>query len=80
MNWPEGIRVRIEPVPAEEKFGVSEEEWSDSPEAIEAWIAWYDSLEPPWLTPEEEAEWKAWRQKVGGIDARRLLAVRPKGR
>ena len=46
VNWPEGRRVVIEPVPEIETFGISEEDWSDSPEAIADWLKWYASLEP----------------------------------
>jgi hypothetical protein len=47
---------------------MSEEEWSDSPEAIEDWLRWYDSLEPLEFTPQEEADLAAWRQKVKEYD------------
>ena len=53
----------IEPVPEIETFGISEEDWSDSPEAVADWLEWYVSLEPLEITPEEETEWQAWREK-----------------
>src|SRR5579862_1517086 len=64
VDWPEGAKVEVELVDPESKIGISEEEWSDSPEAIAEWIRWYDSLEPLQITPEEEAEIAAWRQKI----------------
>jgi hypothetical protein len=65
VDWPEGCRLLIESDPeAPEPIGVREEEWSNSPEAIADWLAWYDSLEPLVFTPEEEADMAAWRQKV----------------
>ena len=39
-------------------LGVTEEEWSNTPEAIADWLKWYDSLEPLVMTPEEQAEWE----------------------
>jgi hypothetical protein len=35
-----------------------EEDWQDTPEAIAAWLRWYDSLEPLQFTPQEEAKWQ----------------------
>ncbi len=63
-DWPEGCRVVVEPVPATDQIGLSEEEWPRTPEAIADWLKWFDSLEPVQLTPEEEADWAAARQKV----------------
>ena len=67
VDLPEGcrLRVEVEPGPAEsEAIGISEEEWARSPEAIAAWLEWYDSLEPLVFTPEEEADLARWRQEV----------------
>lgn len=41
-----------------------EEDWSNTPEAIGDWRRWYDSLEPLETTPQEEADWAAWRMRV----------------
>jgi hypothetical protein len=61
-DLPEGCRVLVEPIPEEEGFGIREEDWQDTPEAIAAWLRWYDSLEPFQMTPQEEAEWQAARR------------------
>lgn len=61
-DWPEGCRVLVEPVPATEPIGLSEEEWPRTPEAIADWLKWFDSFEPVQMTPEEEADWAAARQ------------------
>jgi len=60
VDWPDGSQVLIEPV--EEIIGMREEDWSDTPEAIAAWLQWYDSLEPLIFTAEERAAWDAARQ------------------
>jgi hypothetical protein len=60
-DLPEGCRVIVEPI-TEIAFGIREEDWSDAPEAIVAWIKWYDSLEPLERTPQEEIEWQAARE------------------
>ncbi len=60
-DLPEGSRVLVEPITEEEPLGIREEDWPDTPEAIAAWLRWYDSLEPIERTPEEEAEWQAAR-------------------
>ena len=66
----EGARVLVEvrPVPeknslAESRF-MTEEEQSDDPEEIAKWIADIRALPPLTMTPEEEADLAAWRQKV----------------
>lgn len=61
-TWPEGSQLRIEAV--DDKPGLSEEEWANSPEAITDWIHWYDSLEPLQITPEDEADLAAWRRRI----------------
>jgi hypothetical protein len=65
VDWPDGCRLTIEPEIAESDcVGMPEEDWSNSPEAIADWLAWYDSLEPLEFTPEELADLAGWRQKV----------------
>lgn len=56
-DWPEGKRVVIGEAPDELDVGMREEDWPTTPEGIAAWIARVDQLQP-FLTPEEEAEWK----------------------
>jgi hypothetical protein len=65
VDWPEGARVEVSlSEPARPRVGLTEEEWPTDPEAIEAWLRWYDSLEPLEFTPAEEADLAAWRQKI----------------
>ena len=65
VDWPEGCRLVIEPeTTAGSRAEMDEDDWSNSPEAIADWLAWYDSLEPLEFTPEERADLVNWRQKV----------------
>jgi hypothetical protein len=65
VDWPEGCRLLVEPELVDAKaIGVGEAEWSNSPEAISDWLAWYDSLEPLEITSDEAADLADWRQKV----------------
>ena len=65
VDWPEGCRLTVEPEVVESTpIGVRDDDWSDSPEAVADWLAWYDSLEPLDFAPEEEANLADWRQRV----------------
>jgi hypothetical protein len=65
VDWPDGCRLRIEPDPVQAAPGEGHaEDWSNAPEAIADWLAWYDSLEPRAFTPEEEADLRDWRRRV----------------
>lgn len=57
-DWPDGTPVRVESV--RESDHLREEDWDTSPEAIAAWIAMVDQLEPV-MTPEEDAAWRKAR-------------------
>lgn len=63
-DWPEGCRLRVEPLDQGESFGMREEDWSNTPEAIIEWLAWYDALEPLEFTAEEEVDLATWREQV----------------
>jgi len=56
-DWPEGCAVVIEPVsaPPEE----ADEEGPATPEVIAARLALMDQCEPGWLSPEDDAAWRA---------------------
>lgn len=55
IDWPDGIELLVEPVPAGEKIGMTEDEWRDDPKSIADWIAWVDTIEPMiWAEGERE--------------------------
>jgi hypothetical protein len=63
LRLPEGTELII-PIPDPlEAAHPCAEAWSDSSEAIEAWLRWYDSIEPVDFTEEERAAWDASRQQ-----------------
>ena len=65
VDWPEGCRLMIEPENVGTmSVGASDEDWSNSPEAVADWLAWYDSLEPLEFTPEEQADLAERRHKI----------------
>ncbi len=64
IDLPDGTELLI-PLP-ESTAVTSEGEpgWDNSPEGIAAWLAWFDALPTPTITPEEEADTAAWRKKI----------------
>jgi hypothetical protein len=62
IDLPDGTELTI-PIPDQaESLGIRDEDWLDTPEAIDSWIRWYDSLEPVEFTSAERAAWDAARQ------------------
>ncbi len=59
-DWPDGTVLEVGP--ADPPFGMSEADWPTTPEGIEDWLRWYDSLEPLILTPEDEQRIAAERR------------------
>lgn len=64
VNWREGCRLVIHEEPSSEMAFMTEEEQGDDPEAIQRWIEDVRALPPLPMTPEQEAEMLAWRQRV----------------
>ena len=63
-DWPDGTEVIVEPLPNGESIGLRDEDWPTTSEGIAELLARMDRVEPLELTPEEEADIAAWRQKV----------------
>ena len=59
IDLPEGCRLIVKPAADEGNFGIREEEWEDTPEAIDDWLRWYDSLEPLKMKQSDWAKWEA---------------------
>jgi hypothetical protein len=61
---PEGTRVEVLPVDTgKPRLGMREEDWPNTPEGIAALLKRMDETEPGWLSPEDEAAWKAALQE-----------------
>src|SRR5712691_295781 len=58
VDWPEGSELLVEPVCADEKIGMTEDEWRDDPQSIAAWIAAVDKIEPMIWAPGEQEEYE----------------------
>ncbi len=60
VELPEGTRVEVVPVEAARTtLGMLEADWPTTPEGIAALLARMDGVEPGWLSPDEEAAWRA---------------------
>lgn len=67
VDLPDGTELTM-PIPDSPVVGLKDDEWSDTREAIEAWIEWYDSLEPLGFTPPERAAWAAARRDQKNLE------------
>ena len=57
---PDGTRVEITPMSqASPTLGMREQDWPTTPEGIAALVARMEQIEPGWLSPEDEAAWRA---------------------
>lgn len=63
VDWPEGSELRVEPVAAGDKIGMTEDEWRDDPESIAEWIAWVDAIEPMVWAEGEREEYERYREE-----------------
>jgi len=61
IDLPDGTELAI-PIPMIPTVpGNGDQDGPDTPEAIAAWLRWYEALEPLSFTPEERAAWEAAR-------------------
>jgi hypothetical protein len=47
-----------------ERIGIPDDQWPRDPQGIADLLQRRDHIEPFVMTPEEEADWLAWRQKI----------------
>ena len=71
--WPEGRRLVVTEDRLADMEFMTEEEQSDDASAIERWIEELEALAAMTMTPAQEAEMIAWRQKTKDFN---LEAVR----
>jgi hypothetical protein len=57
---PEGTRVEVLPInEARPMLGMREEDWPTTPEGIAGLLQRMDQVEAGWLSPEDDAAWRA---------------------
>jgi hypothetical protein len=57
---PDGTRVEVLPLEvAGPTLGMREEDWPTTPAGIAALLARMDQIDPGWLSPEDDAAWRA---------------------
>jgi hypothetical protein len=57
---PEGTRVEILPInQSRPTLGIREEDWPTTPEEIAALLERMEQVGPGWLSPEDDASWRA---------------------
>ena len=70
----EGSRVEVLPVEAARPIlGMREEDWPTTPEGIAALLARMDQIEPGWLSPEDDAAWRATLRAQKDIEKTRFI-------
>jgi hypothetical protein len=63
LALPDGTEIVI-PIPqSSREHGLRDKVWSNSPEDIDAWIRWYDALEPLVFTANERQAWENARRE-----------------
>jgi hypothetical protein len=56
---PDGTRVEVLPVEGlPSTLGMREQDWPTTPEGIAALLARMDQVEPGWLSPADDADWR----------------------
>ena len=63
-DLPDGTEVTVWTHGVCKGLGIPDDEWPTDPEGIARLLARMDRVEPFDMTPEEEADVAAWRQKV----------------
>ena len=72
-DWPEGSKLQVAAIaqPAE-IIGIPDDQWPRDPQGIAELLNRMDQIEPFVMTPEEEADWWAWTQKIKEHDLARF--------
>ena len=67
-DWPEGSKLQVAALPRPaEQIGIPDDQWPPSPQGIADLLERMDQIELFEMTPEEEADWVAWRQKKQSV-------------
>jgi hypothetical protein len=64
-DWPEGCKLQVAAISrSEEQTGIPDDQWPRDPQGIAELLERMNQIEPFEMTPEEEADWQAWRGKI----------------
>lgn len=64
VDWPDGLRLLIAPVPSQPDLGRGGDDGPMTPEEITHTLAAMDRIEPMELTAEQAADLEDWERKV----------------
>lgn len=80
VDWPEGCRVVVEPLPTIQKIGLDESEWRDDPASLADWEQWLPTIEPLEFTPHEAESFVRFQNAMRDYNreaVRRQMAEEP---
>jgi hypothetical protein len=64
-DWPEGCKLQVAPIGRpSDQIGIPDDQWPKDLQGIAELLKRVDQIEPFEMTPEEEADWLAWRRKM----------------
>ena len=63
-DLPDGTEVTLLTRDADDCIGIPDDQWPTTPEGIAQLVAEIEALEPFDMTPDEESDIAAWRQKT----------------
>lgn len=64
VDLPDGTEVTLWPHVPSQVLGIPDDDWPTEPEEVAQLLARMERVEPFEMSPQEEAEVAAWRQKV----------------
>jgi hypothetical protein len=64
VNWRDGSRLVVRQETPDEIEFMREDEQADDPGSVQRWIDELRAIPALSMTPAQEADWLAWRQKV----------------
>src|SRR5438105_2289870 len=63
-DWPNGMRLVIEPAPIAPPSMMTEDEQGDDPESIARWLAAFDAIPTVANAPHDDPAVVAWRERM----------------
>jgi len=64
-DWPEGCKLHVIPIPqTTDRTGIPDDQWPQDSRGIAELLDRMDQIEPFEMTPQEEVDWLAGRQRI----------------